>query len=133
MAQKHWQKKFGQAGDTLENEGIAMIEIAQIALAIYGILLIVGGTIGKMKSGSSASLFAGAICGIAALIWILAKSERSRRWVFDRRIGQLIAHGHFYEPICPHAKIYARRIGAAAQSFGGYFDNDGETGIPVKS
>ena len=45
-----------------------MIEIAQIALAIYGILLIVGGIIGKMKSGSSASLFAGAICGIVALI-----------------------------------------------------------------
>ena len=45
-----------------------MIEIAQVALAIYGILLIVGGIIGKAKSGSSASLFAGAICGIAALV-----------------------------------------------------------------
>ena len=65
MAQKHWQKKFGQAGDTLESEDL-MIEIAQVVLAIYGILLIVGGIIGKMKSGSSASLFAGAICGIAA-------------------------------------------------------------------
>ena len=68
MAQKHWQKKFGQVGDTLESEGMAMIEIAQVVLAIYGILLIVGGIIGKAKSGSSASLFAGAICGIAALM-----------------------------------------------------------------
>ena len=44
-----------------------MIEIAQVVLAIYGVLLIVGGIIGKVKSGSSTSLFAGAICGIATL------------------------------------------------------------------
>ena len=68
MAPKHWQKKFGQAEGTLENEDLTMIEMAQVVLAIYGILLIVGGIIGKTKSGSSASLFAGAICGIAALI-----------------------------------------------------------------
>ncbi len=45
-----------------------MIEIAQVVLAIYGILLIVGGIVGKIKSGSSASLFAGAISGIVALV-----------------------------------------------------------------
>ena len=67
LMQGHWQKKFGQAGDTLKSEDL-MIEIAQVVLAIYGVLLIVGGIIGKVKSGSSASLFAGAICGIAALV-----------------------------------------------------------------
>ena len=45
-----------------------MIETAQVALAIYGALLIAGGIIGKVKAGSSASLFAGAVCGTIALV-----------------------------------------------------------------
>ena len=110
-----------------------MIEIAQIVLAIYGILLIVGGIIGKMKSGSSASLFAGAICGIVALIGFWQSlSDPAAGFLTGGLVGLLLTR-HIYEPICPHAKIYARGIDPVAQSLGRYFDNDGETGIPVKS
>lgn len=45
-----------------------MIETAQVALAIYGALLIAGGIVGKVKTGSSASLFAGAVSGAVALV-----------------------------------------------------------------
>lgn len=45
-----------------------MILLAQIALVIYGILLIVGGVMGKVKGNSSASLVAGTLAGVAALI-----------------------------------------------------------------
>jgi len=44
-----------------------MIDAAQIALAVYGVLLIVGGVMGKVKGNSSASLIAGTLTGIAAL------------------------------------------------------------------
>jgi|GEM_PF-218863 len=45
-----------------------MIPLAQAALVIYGVLLIVGGIMGKVKSNSSPSLFAGVVCGVVALI-----------------------------------------------------------------
>lgn len=45
-----------------------MVQLAQVALVVYGVLLIVGGIIGKVKSGSSASLFAGAASGAIALV-----------------------------------------------------------------
>lgn len=45
-----------------------MIETARVALAFYGALLIAGGIIGKVKAGSSASLFAGAVSGAIALV-----------------------------------------------------------------
>ena len=48
-----------------------MIEIAQVALAIYGALLIVGGIIGMVKVGSSAYWFAGEISGTVALVGFL--------------------------------------------------------------
>ena len=45
-----------------------MIETARVALALYGALLIAGGIIGKVKAGSSDSLFAGAVSGAVALV-----------------------------------------------------------------
>lgn len=45
-----------------------MIQLAQVALVIYGVLLIVGGIMGKVKSGSSASMFAGSVSGAIALV-----------------------------------------------------------------
>lgn len=45
-----------------------MIETARVALALYGALLIAGDIIGKVKAGSSASLFAGAVSGAVALV-----------------------------------------------------------------
>ncbi|MBT3601976.1 MAG: TMEM14 family protein [Candidatus Latescibacteria bacterium] len=44
-----------------------MIQVAQVALVIYGVLLIVGGVMGKVKGNSSASLVAGGLTGVAAL------------------------------------------------------------------
>lgn len=45
-----------------------MIQLAQAALAIYGVLLIVGGIMGKVKSNSSPSLLAGTASGVVALV-----------------------------------------------------------------
>jgi uncharacterized membrane protein (UPF0136 family) len=44
-----------------------MVGMAQVALGIYGVLLIVGGVLGKIKGNSSASLVAGSFSGAAAL------------------------------------------------------------------
>ena len=59
----------------------------------------------------------------------LAKPARSRNWIFDRRACRAVAHGHFSESVRPHAQIYARGLGAIAQSFGGHFDDGGKAGI----
>ena len=45
-----------------------MIGPAKIYFIIFGLLTIVGGVIGYMKAGSTASLIAGSISGIALLI-----------------------------------------------------------------
>lgn len=44
-----------------------MLQLAQTVLALYGILLIAGGVMGKLKSDSSVSLAAGGISGLVAL------------------------------------------------------------------
>ena len=49
-----------------------MLQIAQVVLGIYGILLIVGGVMGMVKAGSRVSMIAGGIAGVVALVslWI---------------------------------------------------------------
>ena len=49
-----------------------MLELSRILLGVYGILLIVGGVMGKIKTGSTVSVIAGTASGIAALIafWV---------------------------------------------------------------
>ena len=47
---------------------IQMIGPAKIYFIIFGLLTIVGGVIGYVKAGSTASLVAGAISGIALLV-----------------------------------------------------------------
>lgn len=49
-----------------------MLELAKIVLGVYGLLLIVGGITGKVKTGSTVSVIAGTASGIAALIafWV---------------------------------------------------------------
>ncbi len=44
-----------------------MLQLAQTVLALYGLLLIAGGIMGKLKSDSSVSLAAGGISGLVAL------------------------------------------------------------------
>jgi uncharacterized membrane protein (UPF0136 family) len=44
-----------------------MLQLAQTVLALYGLLLIAGGIMGKFKSDSSVSLYAGGISGLVAL------------------------------------------------------------------
>lgn len=45
-----------------------MAQLAQTALAIYGVLLILGGVMGKVKGNSSTSLVAGTVTGTVALV-----------------------------------------------------------------
>lgn len=45
-----------------------MILWAQIALVVYGVLMVAGGIMGKVKGNSSASLIAGTLTGVAA--WV---------------------------------------------------------------
>ena len=49
-----------------------MLQIAQVVLGIYGMLLIVGGVMGMVKAGSLVSVIAGGIAGVIALVglWI---------------------------------------------------------------
>ncbi len=49
-----------------------MLQLAQTVLALYGLLLIAGGLMGKLKSDSSISLLAGGLSGLVALyaFWI---------------------------------------------------------------
>jgi uncharacterized membrane protein (UPF0136 family) len=44
-----------------------MLLAAQIARAVYGVLLIVGGMMGKVKANSTVSLVAGTVTGVASL------------------------------------------------------------------
>ena len=44
-----------------------MLQLAQTVLALYGVLLIAGSVMGKLKSDSSVSLAAGGISGLVAL------------------------------------------------------------------
>jgi len=49
-----------------------MLQIAQVVLGIYGMLLIVGGVMGMVKAGSLVSVIAGGIAGVIALVglWV---------------------------------------------------------------
>lgn len=49
-----------------------MIQTAQIVLGVYGILLLAGGIIGKIRADSTPSLVAGGLCGFASLyaLWL---------------------------------------------------------------
>ena len=44
-----------------------MLLLGQVILVVYGMLLIVGGVMGKVKSGSTASMVAGCLSGAASL------------------------------------------------------------------
>ena len=50
-----------------------MIGAAKIYFIVFGLLTIVGGVIGYVKAGSTASLIAGSVCGIALIVaaWLL--------------------------------------------------------------
>lgn len=45
-----------------------MVDAGQTILGIYALLLILGGIVGKLKSGSTVSLVAGGLCGLAELL-----------------------------------------------------------------
>ncbi len=49
-----------------------MLLAGQVVLGVYGIVLIVGGVMGQVKSGSTVSLAAGGLCGLASLValWV---------------------------------------------------------------
>ncbi len=49
-----------------------MLQVGQIVLGVYGVLLIAGGVLGKVKAGSTVSLAAGGICGVVCLycLWL---------------------------------------------------------------
>ena len=49
-----------------------MLTYAQILLAAYGVLLIAGGIIGKLRADSTPSLVAGSLCGLASFyaLWL---------------------------------------------------------------
>jgi uncharacterized membrane protein (UPF0136 family) len=47
---------------------IFMVQLAQGVLVVYGVLMIVGGMMGKVKGNSSASLVAGGLTGFVSLI-----------------------------------------------------------------
>jgi len=49
-------------------KGKIMILWAQGALVVYGVLMIVGGVMGKVKGNSSASLVAGGLTGLVSLV-----------------------------------------------------------------
>ena len=44
-----------------------MVDAGQTILGVYALLLLLGGIIGKLKSGSTVSLVAGGLCGLAEL------------------------------------------------------------------
>jgi uncharacterized membrane protein (UPF0136 family) len=57
-------------------EGEDMIQTAQIVLGVYGILLLAGGLIGKVRADSTPSLVAGGLCGMASFyaLWLTLSS-----------------------------------------------------------
>lgn len=44
-----------------------MVDAGQTILGVYALLLILGGIVGKLRSGSTVSLVAGGLCGLAEL------------------------------------------------------------------
>ena len=44
-----------------------MLQVAQVVLGLYGMVLIVGGVMGMVRSGSMISMYAGGICGVISL------------------------------------------------------------------
>ena len=49
-----------------------MLEAGQIILGIYALVLILGGIMGKLKAGSTVSLIAGGLSGLATLFALWA-------------------------------------------------------------
>ena len=72
-----------------------MVQLAQIALGIYGVLLIAGGILGKVKSGSTISLVTGGLFGIAALCAVWFSTEDPGQGLLTGAMLALLLTGVF--------------------------------------
>lgn len=69
-----------------------MVQLGQAVLGIYGVLLIAGGVMGKVKAGSSVSLGSGVVCGLVSL-WALyvSRSDPAQGFLIGGMLALLVA------------------------------------------
>lgn len=95
-----------------------MIGPAKIYFIIFGLLTIVGGVIGYVKAGSTASIIAGAISGIALLIAAFLLPGNAPLGLIIAGIVSVLLAGRFIPHFMQNGKIMPDAIMSALSVIG---------------
>ena len=82
-----------------------MIGPAKIYFIIFGLLTIVGGVIGYLKAGSTASIIAGSISGIALLVAAFLLPGQSGPRAGDRGLVSILLAGRFIPAFMQYRQV----------------------------
>src|SRR4051812_49982188 len=96
-----------------------MIGPAKIYFIIFGLLTIIGGVIGYVKAGSTASIIAGAISGIALLIAAFLLSGNAALGLIIAGVVSVLLAGRFIPNFMQTGKIMPAGLMAVLGPIGG--------------
>jgi uncharacterized membrane protein (UPF0136 family) len=95
-----------------------MIGPAKIYFIVFGLLTIVGGVIGYVKAGSTASIIAGSISGIALIVAAFLLPGNAVSGLIIAGVGSILLAGRFIPAFVKTGKIMPAGLMAVLSAIG---------------